>query len=208
MNTEYQTQSDKFIGYNHFKCKLVDQTTFDARNEWAFPVDPIHIKCLAGLEPHNDLYGNYGKYCDDPVGTQPDWKHLELCFVLRDNGIIFNVTYRINLLTGIVVFFLSYPFIIKEVFKPQIDLPIDLLNDINSAPVDEGIVEMDNQLFDRFVEYISSRYMKRFIGYITYLESLIPNDVSERFGEPVCANCIYKHKYVSSGSCDKLIRNK
>jgi len=208
LNTEYQTQSNKFIGHNHFKCKLVDQNTFDARNEWTFPVDPIHVKCLNGLQTQNDLYGNYGKYRDDPIGTLPDSKHLELCFKFSDNGITFDVTYMINLLTGIVRFFLSYPFIVKEEFKPHNDLPIALLKDIKAAPVDEGIVKMDDQLFDRFMDYVSGKYMNQFINYIQYLELLTPNNQGDRFDEPVCANCIFKRQYVLKGSCYELVHNK
>ncbi len=205
MSTEYQTQSNKFIGYNHFKCRLVDQTTFDARNEWTFPVDPIHVKCFSSLGTHNDLCGNYGKYRDDPIGTKPDYKHLELCFKFSDNGITFDVTYIINLLTGIIKLFLSYPFIIKEEFKPYNDLPIDLLNEINAAPVDEGLINMDDQLFDRFVEYVSGRYMIQFIGYINYLKSITGGS---HLNEPVCNACIFKYMYRLSGTCDQLIYNK
>lgn len=205
MNTEYQTQSDKFIGYNHFKCKLVDQVAFDVKDEWGFPVDPIHVKSLTGLQPEKYLNGYYGKYRDDPRNTDPDFEHLELYLQFRDNGIILGVTYTINLLTGNLTLFLSMPYIIKDEFKPHSDMPFELVNDINAAPVDDRIIDMNDDLHDRFIEYVASRYMKQFINYVRYLESLIGGS---HLNEPVCINCVYKHQYKLTGTCDKLIFNK
>ncbi len=200
----FKVQSNKFIGYNKFKCHFPEEG-FDHNDEWWFPLNKKHTTTLPKLLFENRAHGAYGKFRDDPNNTDPHYDLLILDFTFTVNGISFRVFYDINIVSGEVAFRFSDITVIKEDFVASDDMPIKLCNMIKNEMNNkwELIGFWDNeQGRSKLFKYVIKKYLKQMKDYVNYLESL---------NEDLCEDCVYKYKYRLSPSkeCKELyLKNK
>jgi len=188
----FKAQSDKFIGYNPFKCNLFNEP-FN-RHDLFFTISIEHINPLFGSTNDDLMIGEYGELRDYYPEEKLNDDEIKLTMVFNLDGLFFEARYVININTGEVSFDMDKPMICKEDFK----IPSSMENEL--AALIKEKMEAGNRLVsiddERFDKYYSDKFLSTFIDFVEYLENIILVDK--------CKDCVYKRPYRLSGFCKKL----
>jgi len=191
-NYSFKAQSDKFIGYNVFKCNLFNEP-FN-RYDLFFTISIEHINPLFGSMNDDLMIGEYGKLRDYDPDEKFNDDDVKLTMVFNLDGIFFEAHYVININNGEVSFEMDKPMICKEDFKIPNSME-DGLAKLIKEKMEAGnrLVSIDDERFDK---YYSDKFLSLFIDYVEYLENIILVDK--------CKDCAYKRPYRLSGFCKEL----
>lgn len=173
-------QSDKFIGWDAIKCVLLEKdSTMNLK---------INKEHLVPLPKISDYDTAVGELCFD---SNNKFDTIFLSIIFKEDGMVFEAGYCINIANGEVDFQIDMPLICVKDFKVLDDMDADLTALIRNAlkTNEEWITVVDQ----RFYKYFSEKYMNTFINYVGYLEGLASVDK--------CKGCVYAYKYILSGSC-------
>lgn len=183
----FKAQSDKFVGWNVFKCNLFDEEY--NRYDLFFNIAKEHLKPLFSTTDNELAIGEYGRLSD---GFNYD--ELRLTIVFNLDGIFFEAHYGINIANGVVDFEMDKPIICVKDFVVPEDMDCDLAELIKEKmKTGNRLVLVDDARFDK---YCSNKFLSTFIDYVGYLEELVPVDK--------CNDCAYARPYMLSGVCKEL----
>lgn len=174
----FKAQSDKFIKSFDLKCHLTDEQGYLKKE---------HLNQLPDISDYETARGEI------------EGDELNLSFVFKEHGIVFEVGYIINLVNGEVEFCIDAPFIIKQDFVETEDMGTELVAIIRNQLAGEDYVAFIED--EKFDEYFLKKFMPRFIEFGEYLERL----VSER----LCDSCIHLFNQRLAGCMDDFyVRNR
>jgi|GEM_PF-2367358 hypothetical protein len=192
-NYSFKAQSDKFIGWNVFKCNLFEEA-FN-RYDLFFNIAKVHLKPLFENTENELAIGEYGRLREDEC----NYDEIKLTIIFNLDGVFFEAHYIINIANGEVTFDMDKPLICKEDYV----IPNDTdggLTELIKEKMEAGnrLVAVDGERFD---EYFSNKYLSTFIDYVEYLENTVLVDK--------CKDCAYKRPYRLSGFCKELyVKNR
>lgn len=184
-------QSDKFIGWKAIKCILLEKDS--VLDDMHFKIKKDHLVPLPKIADYDTAVGELSFDSNNKFDT------VFLSIIFKEDGMVFEAGYCINIANGEVEFQIDMPLISTEDFVLPADMDTDLTALIrNALKTNEEWITIEDQ---KFYKYFSDNYMNTFINYVGYLEGLVSVDK--------CKECVYAYKYILSGSCkDHFKKNR
>ncbi|HEY5536484.1 MAG TPA: hypothetical protein VIL99_16310 [Ignavibacteria bacterium] len=118
-NYSFKAHSDKFIGWNVFKCNLFDEdyNPYDLY----FNIATKHLKPLFETTDNELAIGEYGRLREYENSDECNYDEIKLTIVFNLDGIFFEAEYLINVATGVVELRMDKPLIcVKDFIVPMI----------------------------------------------------------------------------------------
>jgi len=124
-----------------------------------------------------------------------------LSMVFRVDGVFFEASYNIDLVTGEVMFGMDRPSIMRKDFIAPMDMDAELVERIKDLMKPDKLMEcMNDEMFDK---YYSAKFLPVFITFVEYLENLTFVDK--------CKECIHVFNLNlnhSDGCKELFVRNR
>ena len=166
---DFKAQSDKFIGWNLFKCGLFDEEY--NRYDLFFNIAKEHLKPLFSTTDNELAIGEYGRIREYENSDEANYDEIKLTIVFNLDGIFFEAHYGINIANGVVDFAMDKPMICVKDFVAPEDMDAGLAELIKEKmEAGNRLVLVDDARFDK---YCSDKLLSTFIDYVGYLEELV-----------------------------------
>ncbi|HEY5123701.1 MAG TPA: hypothetical protein VIK14_08200 [Ignavibacteria bacterium] len=169
-NFAFKALSEKFIGWNAFKCGLFDEdyNPYDLY----FNIATVHLKPLFETTDNELAIGEYGRLREYENSDECNYDEIKLTIVFNLEGVFFEAHYVINIANGEVAFEMDKPIICVKDFIVPADMDSGLAELIKEKmKTDNRLVSIDDARFDA---YFSEKFLSTFIDYVGYLEELVP----------------------------------